>query len=576
MTVRKKLWLGFLAILSIVLLVGASGLWALFKLDREYRSLIDDKIKNVVLLEQLLSAQHADAKNIRGYIIYEDLSYVEQRKEIMDAIKEKIKALDKSIHTSSASEIMKEVKETSKSAEQISELILRDVEVGNRESAMNLAKEVSFYQEEVSANLQQLIQQQETELKDTEQQLQTVLKLIYALIGGLIGIAILTSIGIARIISRSIAEPVRKMTVSLAQMADGDFTVGPISVRNKDEIGEMANALNGMTEDLRVILTTVKESAVQLANHAEELTASSEESLAASETVAEITERNLMASDVQVTKVNESNRSLTEMLRGIDRISDDNERMQIASMEVVDLITDGSSIMKEMKEQMEKISSSIQTSSNTIGQLATHSEKIREVTTVITTMAEQTNLLALNAAIEAARAGEYGRGFAIVAEEVHQLADQSKRSAGHIGRMIDEMVRDVERTIVSSKEGNSFIAKGQELSEDTRDVFQRIESATVVMNSAMNAVTTNIKGVRSMTDIVSAESIIVQDLALQTSAEAQSASAATEEQLSANKEITLNAQTLATLADRLLEDVNRFRIDEERSIGGINDEGNHI
>ncbi|GEN83398.1 methyl-accepting chemotaxis protein TlpC [Sporosarcina luteola] len=562
MTVGKKLWVGFLAILAIVLLVGASGLWGLTKLDAEYRYLIDDKINNVVLLEQLLSAQHADAKNIRGYIIYKDQSYVEQRQDIVDAVKEKIKALDTSIHTPTAREIMKDVKETSKSAEQISELIIRDVQAGNIESAMDLANEVSFYQDEVSANLQQLIQLQEIEQKNTEEQLQNVLNWIYVCIGGLIVIAIVTSILIAQIISRSIAQPVRKMTASLAQIANGDFIAGPIIVRNKDEIGEMADALNGMTEDLRGILSIVKESAVQLATHAEELSASSEESLAASETVAEITERNLMASDAQVSKVDESNRSLNEVLKGVNKISNDNERMQHASTEVTDLVNQGATRMKEVTEQMGKISLSILKSSNTIGQLATHSERIREVTSVITRMAEQTNLLALNAAIEAARAGEHGKGFAVVAEEVRQLADQSKRSAGHIGKMIDEMVQNVERTIVTAEEGNLFIARGRELAGSTGDVFKQIESATGMMNSAMNAVSETIMEVRSMTDIISAESQSVQDFAMQTSAEAQSASAATEEQLSANAEISLNAQTLASLADRLLGDVNRFRITE--------------
>ena len=240
MTVGKKLWVGFLAILSIVLLVGASGIWTLSKLDAEYRYLIDDKIKNVVLLEQLLSAQNAEAKNIRGYIIYQEHTYVEQRTEIVNTIQEKIKALDKTLHTPSARDIMKEVKEISKSAEQISELIMRDVQAGNMESAMALAMEGSFYQDEVSVNLQQLIVQQEVEQQETEQELQAVLKWIYVLTAALIGFAIVGSIVIARIISRSIAHPVRKMTASLSQIANGDFTGEPVSVRNKDEIGEMA------------------------------------------------------------------------------------------------------------------------------------------------------------------------------------------------------------------------------------------------------------------------------------------------------------------------------------------------
>ena len=78
--------------------------------------------------------------------------------------------------------------------------------------------------------------------------------------------------------------------------------------------------------------------------------------------------------------------------------------------------------------------------------------------------------------------------------------------------MIDEMVRDVERTIASSKEGNSFVAKGRELSVSTGNVFQQIENATVLMNDAMNDVSTNIKEVRSMTDIVSAESKVCKIL----------------------------------------------------------------
>ena len=157
------------------------------------------------LLEQLLSAQNAEAKNIRGYIIYQEHTYVEQRTEIVKTIQEKIKELDKTLHTPSARDIMKEVKEISKSAEQISELIMRDVQAGNMESAMALAMEGSFYQDEVSVNLQQLIVQQEVEQQETEQELQAVLKWIYVLTAALIGFAIVGSIIIARIISRSIA-----------------------------------------------------------------------------------------------------------------------------------------------------------------------------------------------------------------------------------------------------------------------------------------------------------------------------------------------------------------------------------
>lgn len=558
MTVGKKLWVGFLAILIIVIVVGASGLWALSKLDADYRYLIDDKIQNVVLLEQLLSAQHADAKNIRGYIIYQDQSYIEQRNEIMVAIKEKIKALEKAIHTASARTILKEAKETSKSAEQISELIVRDVQAGNIESAMNLAKEVSFYQDGVSANLQQLIQQQEIEQKNTEDQLQSVLKWIYVLIGGLIIVAIIASIVIAKIVSRSIAMPVRTMTTSLKRFARGDFSAGPIEVHNQDEIGEMGRALNDMAADLKGMLSTVRESAFQLASSAEELSASSEESLAASEIVAKSTEQSSIASDLQVEKVTGAHRILNEMLSGIDHISADNEKVQAESEEVAVLVSDGASQMSHFTNQIEKISDTLQSSSEMIRQLSIHSESIRQVTSVITTLSEQTNLLALNAAIEAARAGEHGQGFAVVAEEVRKLADQSKHSAVQIGRMIDEMAHDLERAVVGAEKGSGYIATGRALSESTKNVFRQIENATRLMNGAIQDVSEKMKQVRLMTDIVSADSLQIQQIALQAHTEAQSANAATEEQLSANADIAQNAQTLSTLSDRLLGEVNKF------------------
>lgn len=560
LSVRKRIWFGFLLLLTILVVVGVSGILSLSKLNNEYRFLIDDKIKKVLLFEQILSEQNEEAKNIRGYIIYKDQSHVEHRKENMNSINGKLKELNKIVRTPSARELLKEVIEASKSYEEISELTIRDVSEGNIDSAMALAQEGAYYQDAITATLKKLIEHQKSQQVKTEQSLLAVLNWIKIVIASLMIVAFIASIVVAQRISISIARPVEKMTEALKQIATGDFTAEALLIRNKDEIGEMASAFNKMTKDLKGILSIVRNSATQLAEQAESLSAGSEESLASSNTISEITERNRLASSSQVTTVTESNCYIEEMLQGMTQMNEDNNQMLQASESVSQLVSTGRRQMEDFTKQMEKISYSISQSSLTISEMAMYSERIRKVTTLITTIAEQTNLLALNAAIEAARAGDHGKGFAVVAAEVRHLAEQSKRSAREIGKMIDDMVHKVESAVGSVEEGSNQITKGQSVSKETEKVFYGIETATHKMNDKLSTVSRTIEQVRTKTDEVFEGSKRVEHLAMQASYESNSVSAATEEQLSVNEEISSNAQILALVAEELQNEVSKFKV----------------
>lgn len=560
LSVRKRIWFGFLLLLTILVVVGVSGIVSLTKLNNEYRFLIDDKIKKVLLFEQILSEQNEEAKNIRGYIIYKDESHVEHRKENMNSINGKLKELNKIVRTPSARELLKEVIEASKSYEEISALTIRDVSEGNIDSAMALAEEGAYYQDAITATLKKLIEHQKSQQVKTEQSLLAVLNWIKILIASLMIVAFIASVFVAQRISISIARPVEKMTEALKQIAMGDFTADVLLIRNKDEIGEMASAFNKMTKDLKGILSIVRNSATQLAEQAENLSAGSEESLASSNTISEITERNRLASSSQVTTATESNCYIEEMLQGMTQMNEDNNQMLQASESVSQLVSTGRRQMEDFTEQMEKISYSISQSSLTISEMAMYSERIRQVTTLITTIAEQTNLLALNAAIEAARAGDHGKGFAVVAEEVRHLAEQSKRSAKEIGMMIDDMVHKVESAVGSVEEGSNQITKGQSVSKETEKVFYGIENATHKMNDKLLTVSRTIEKVRTKTDEVFEGSKRVEHLAMKASYESNSVSAATEEQLSVNEEISSNAQILALVAEELQNEVRKFKV----------------
>ena len=560
LTVRKKLWLGFSSILFILIIVGIAGLWALTTLNNEYRHYIDERVRIVVLLEQLFSNQNEDAKNLHGFIIYKDDAYLTHREAILESFKNKLNELEKRIQTPSEQEILLALKEASISFQGLSEIVIRDVNQGNLDSAQKIAAEGETFENTITDGIRNLIELQEVQQQQTENELQLVLKWIQILILSLIGLAIIVSFIIARILSRSIAKPVATMTVALKQIATGNFTLEHVDIGNKDELGEMAGALNGMVEDLRGIITTARHSADQLAIHAEELSASSEESLAASELVAGISERNLSASERQTATAKDSTNSMGEMVTRISHVSQDNELMLTSSKEVAHLVDDGAELMQSFTNQMNIIRSTIRQSSNTIQDMATHSEQIQKVTSLITAIAEQTNLLALNAAIEAARAGEHGKGFAVVANEVRNLAEQSKQSAKEIGWMIDAMLQGVDQVVTITDNGTQQIDEGFAITHKTEHVFSQIESAAKDMRKKTTTVSAAIKHIRSMTDKVSSESMQIEELALQSSIDTQLANTAIDEQLSTNKEISRNAQTLADLAETLQSDMARFTV----------------
>ena len=251
---------------------------------------------------------------------------------------------------------------------------------------------------------------------------------------------------------------------------------------------------------------------------------------------------------------------MTELAQGIEQISVDNEEMLQAADDVTKLVKKGSDVVSDVAGQMDTIHSTFKDTSVIMHNMAKHSDEIQSITALITDISEQTNLLALNAAIEAARAGEYGKGFAVVAEEVRKLAEQSKNSAFEIEKMIHIIQTASDDAVKAIMIGGDKVADGLAKTNDSLDVFNEIETAVGVVGSKIESVSAAIEQIQAMTESVSEGSLEVQRLAARAADGANDTSAATEEQLAANEEITSNAQTLADLAEALQSTVSHFKI----------------
>ncbi|MDV6378006.1 methyl-accepting chemotaxis protein [Sporosarcina sp. GW1-11] len=559
-TVGRKLWVGFLSVGVIMILIGTIGFLSLKNVNEKYQFLIDDRMYKVILLEQQLRDQNMLGMSIRGFMLYGSEEYLTDIEEARQNNQDRLNELDKIIHDQVMKNSILEIREATDKYNEFLQDIIAEKKKGNDERVLQIGRNGVTYQFVISDNIHTLIEYYKDQQDVMSAEVKELTKNATLLMIGLIILGMIASIVTSIIISRLISRPVSHMTEALAEVSAGNFSIEKISIKNRDEIGEMATALNAMVVDLRGIIQRARDSAIKLAVQSEELSASSEESLAASEMVAEISEKNLQTSEKQSQIVNQSTASMEEMVTAIDGVTHDNEEMLKSSEDVAQLVKEGSTLMNETTEQMNYISETIGESIVTINEMAKNTANIRNVTSIITAIAEQTNLLALNAAIEAARAGEHGKGFAVVAEEVRNLAEQSKRSTEEIGRMVDTIIEDVSKVVDSTDEGHKRVEEGLAFTKKTNSIFESIEYATSDVSGKIATVSSAIEEIRAMTDEVAFGARQVEELAIQASAEAQSTSAATEEQLAANEEITSSSQTLAQLAEQLQNDMGRFKV----------------
>ena len=222
-------------------------------------------------------------------------------------------------------------------------------------------------------------------------------------------------------------------------------------------------------------------------------------------------------------------------------------------------MTSGRSSINEAVEQMQQITKSTESIQASIGKLSESGKKISQMVDVISGITEQTNLLALNAAIEAARAGEAGRGFAVVADEVRKLAESSNEASQQIAQMVANNHTDMEATVTACNEGAESIRAGIQTVHDADDVFEKMVTTIDALVDGINQVADAIRQMETQNESMLTASQNISATG-RNSDEAQSVSAATEEQTASMHEIATASGSLAKLAANLQAEIEKFRL----------------
>lgn len=559
-SVSKKLWSGFGVILFLLVIVGVLNFWITVDLNGKYQSLLNEEVKKVDIVDEFILRQKEIQSDVRGYMLYKEDKFLESRSAHIERSQELLIDLEKLIVGEQMQTHYEALQDAMKTFEDIQEGIVSNARAGKESLAINLGKTSSNVGNIVLDRADMIKEVQYTSMEDKQDEIKTMMRGVIIFDIALISFALITGIIISSAISRSIVRPVRIVTEGLDAIAGGDFSIDPLVVKNKDEIGAMATAFNKMGADVANMIRHISDSSMQLAAQSEELSASSQESLASSEMVAKTAENQLASSEQQKQITEQAASSMSELTVGVSEIAENNGQMLHSAEAVAALVIKGSDTINEVSNQMGTIHTTIRESSAIMEEMESHSNEIQKVTSLITGIAEQTNLLALNAAIEAARAGESGKGFAVVAEEVRHLAEQSKTSATEIATMVNMIQQASKRAALSINSGSERVDEGINATQQSHRVFQEIQGAVGDVAEKVETVSAAIEEIQAMADEVMRGSSEIRELSMGANDAAADTSAATEEQLAVSQEISDSAHSLAKLAEDLQQELSRFRV----------------
>ena len=278
------------------------------------------------------------------------------------------------------------------------------------------------------------------------------------------------------------------------RMAAGDLTATvapvtePIASWSNDELGDVAQAVNAVRdntiasvesynasrESLAAMIGQVAGTAATVSSASTQMASTSEEAGRAVGEIAHAVGDVAEGSQKQVVGIDDARRLTDEVSEASTRSAEDATATAQAAEAARAIAAEGATAVTEATEAMESVKSASAQAADAIRALGRKSDEIGGIVDAITNIAEQTNLLALNAAIEAARAGEQGRGFAVVADEVRKLAEESQEAAASIATLIGEVQSETGRAVEVVEDGAARTEQGAATVEQAREAFQRI------------------------------------------------------------------------------------------------------
>lgn len=559
-SLRAKILAGFSSMLVIIILLASISIYNIEKTNNIVEELITDDLVELDTY-QVLSFNLAERLAVvRGYLLYGDS---EMKEKFYEFTKESQMLEQQLVETSSEEELAENealAKASKVWAELVDQRVIALYDQGQKEKAVQqLRSEAKLIGEELIEQIKQLKLKNQQEVDELGTTIMENGVFLEKLILVLSISAVLLGIIISVFVANMIVKPILRVVHRLNAISGGDFSGDDLQLRSKDEVGQLVTALNRMNQNVKLLIRQVSETSEQVAASSQQLTASAEQTSQATEQISTSIQEVATGSERQVLGAKSATESIEEISTSMKNVSKSSDIVADLTVNATEKSNAGALVVKQTVEQMNQLHSQVSETEQAVNSLGEKSSEIGKIVSLITDIANQTNLLALNAAIEAARAGEHGKGFAVVADEVRKLAEQSGRAAGEISTLINEMQSGTDLAVTSMGEGKHAVIESMNKVNETGETFKDIVSMIEKIREQSGQVSNAVKLASEKSNDMVAVIENVAQISEQSSSNTQNVAASAQEQLASMEEITSSAESLSHLSLELQEMLKKFR-----------------
>jgi methyl-accepting chemotaxis protein len=563
-TIRGKITISFGLLTVLLMGITLTSYLNMNSLENEithvtsYDLVIHDNV------QQLLTASVSLENAERGYVISNDADSLKVYNSSKGKVEDYIAKLKKML----ASEPT-EQKQMDKVAAAYNfwngyiENVVQSREYSSFQEAANEVKSTQGkkYMDQVQKDLNQLLLAETSVTNKRIENLHTQVMISKAVTISLSLLALILSVVLSLILSRSIKSNVRRISRSILEIASagGDLTKR-IKVKTNDELGSLAQDTNLLIEGIANLIKEISLMAENVSLSSEELLASAEETSKTIMSIAETSSEIAAGSEQASVQMDSSMRKMTSLENVIIQLNSQAETVKSTAIAMKSAAEEGSRSVELSSNKVLNIKDIMASTSTTIASLGKKSSEITNIINTITAISEQTNLLALNAAIEAARAGEQGRGFAVVADEVRKLAEQSRIAAKEVTHIVHSIQSEVTAIINQNRLGAEEVISGVEISSKTNTSLQKIMEHTNETTKVIEGMADQINITFMLSKDVTEAFTHVSGISENTAVHTETTAAASEEGSAAMEEVTAAASELSQQAEKLRALISNFKI----------------
>ncbi|MCT4620879.1 MAG: methyl-accepting chemotaxis protein [Marinisporobacter sp.] len=370
---------------------------------------------------------------------------------------------------------------------------------------------------------------------------------------------IILVIFVAYIVASKITKPIAHMMKLMETAANGDLTVAS-DVKCKSEVGKLSESFNKMIKEIRDSLEKIIDLSLSVEKSSELLSMTTEQSALAIDEVARTIGEVANGANEQAKDAEQGVMATEELSKEIEKMSDQIKTSQEYANEVYAVHDQGLEAIKILENRTIESNKASKQVSEVVNELTNKTKEIDQIVETIMSIAEQTNLLALNAAIEAARAGDAGSGFAVVAEEVRKLAENTGDSSNNVKEIIIDIQKEVTLAQKTMKNADELVKEQNEAIHHVQQTSEKIARAVGDIVEKIQELSRSAENISNNKDQVLAVIENVSAVSEQTAAASQEVSASTEEQTASMQQLSSLAEELDKMAKELEQTTRIFKL----------------